>query len=170
MEQAPDEPAKGYYKGEVDRVPSISPIEHKPLDQTKDPIRSRPKHVIVVLREEGVADLASSLQTFAPNGSTITVISKEKPEVTDAALHCLAIAAASGQAAPPHLCAHVVCIPAIHCVHFTSCPRAPCILLLWHLSSAGWDAGPPNSALLLSDRSLTDHKMVDDVFEPEQDR
>ena len=92
VEQAPNEPAKGYYKGEIDRVPSISPIEHKPLDQTKDPIRSRPKHVIVVLREEGVADLASSLQTFAPHGSTITVISKQKPEVTAAPLLLLLLA------------------------------------------------------------------------------
>lgn len=81
MEQAPTEPAKGYYKEEVDRVPATSPIEHIPLDQTEDPIRTRAKNVIVILREEGVGDLANSLQTFAPRGSKVTVISKEKPAV-----------------------------------------------------------------------------------------
>lgn len=81
VKQAPKEPAKGYYQGEVDQVPANSPIENIPLDQTEDPIRSRPKNVIVILREEGVGDLANSLQTFAPRGSKVTVISKEKPEV-----------------------------------------------------------------------------------------
>ena len=81
MEQAPEEPAKGFYKGEVDRAPSTSPIEKIPLDQTKDPIRSRPKNLVLVLREDKVGDLANSLQMFAPRGSQVTVISKEKPEV-----------------------------------------------------------------------------------------
>ena len=83
MEQAPEEPAQGFYKDEVDRAPTDSPIEHKPLDQTKDPIRSRPKNLVVVLREDNVGDLANSLQMFAPRGSVVTVISKEKPEVRD---------------------------------------------------------------------------------------
>lgn len=81
MEQAPDEPAQGFYKTEVDRAPSTSPIENIPLDQTKDPIRSRPKNVVLVLREDKVGDLANSLQEFAPKGSQVTVISKEKPQV-----------------------------------------------------------------------------------------
>lgn len=81
MEQAPDEPAQGYYKAEVDRAPASSPIENIPLDQTKDPIRSRPKNVVLVLRDHKVGDLANSLQEFAPKGSQVTVVSKEKPEV-----------------------------------------------------------------------------------------
>lgn len=83
VEQAPEEPARGFYKAEVDRVPADSPIEKVPLDQTKDPIRSRPKKVVLVLREDKVGDLANSLQEFAPKGSQVTVISKEKPEVRD---------------------------------------------------------------------------------------
>lgn len=81
VEQAPEEPAKGFYKDEVDRAPSTSPIEKIPLDQTRDPIRSRPKNLVLILREDKVGDLANSLQTFAPRGSHVTVISKEKPEV-----------------------------------------------------------------------------------------
>ena len=65
----------------MDQVPAKSPIEQIPLDQTEDPIRSKPKNVIVILREEGVGDLANSLQTFAPRGSKVIVISKKKPEV-----------------------------------------------------------------------------------------
>ncbi|KAL3139211.1 hypothetical protein ABBQ32_005982 [Trebouxia sp. C0010 RCD-2024] len=80
VEQAPEEPARGFYKAEVDRVPADSPIEKVPLDQTKDPIRSRPKKLVLVLREDKVGDLANSLQEFAPKGSQVTVISKEKPE------------------------------------------------------------------------------------------
>ena len=85
VEQAPDEPAKGFYKDEVDRAPTDSPIENKPLDQTKDPIRTRPKNLVLVLREDNVGDLANSLQMFAPRGSVVTVISKEKPEVWEVA-------------------------------------------------------------------------------------
>ena len=81
VEQAPDEPAQGFYKVEVDQAPATSPIENIPLDQTKDPIRSRPKNVVLVLREDKVGDLANSLQEFAPKGSQVTVISKEKPQV-----------------------------------------------------------------------------------------
>lgn len=81
VEQAPDEPAKGFYKGEVDRAPAASPThpDKVPLDQTSDPIRSRPKNLVLILREDNVGDLANSLQMFAPKGSTVTVISKEKP-------------------------------------------------------------------------------------------
>lgn len=84
VEQAPDEPAKGFYKGEVDRAPAASPThpDKVPLDQTSDPIRSRPKNLVLILREDNVGDLANSLQMFAPKGSTVTVISKEKPAVS----------------------------------------------------------------------------------------
>ncbi|KAA6419289.1 MAG: hypothetical protein FRX49_10813 [Trebouxia sp. A1-2] len=80
VEQAPEDPAEAFQKDKVDRVPSKSPIENIPLDQTSDPIRSKPKHLVLILREDNVGDLANSLQMFAPKGSTVTVISKEKPE------------------------------------------------------------------------------------------
>ncbi len=82
VEQAPEDPAEAFQKDKVDRVPSKSPIENIPLDQTSDPIRSKPKNLVLILREDNVGDLANSLQMFAPKGSTVTVISKEKPEVT----------------------------------------------------------------------------------------
>ncbi len=83
VEQAPEDPAEAFEKGNVDRAPSKSPIENIPLDQTSDPIRSKPKNLVLILREDDVGDLANSLQMFAPKGSTVTVISKEKPEVTE---------------------------------------------------------------------------------------
>lgn len=82
MEQAPEDPAEGFGKKEVDRVPAKSPIENIPLDQTSDPIRSKPKKLVLILREDNVGDLANSLQMFAPKGSSVTVVSKEKPEVS----------------------------------------------------------------------------------------
>ena len=82
VEQAPEDPAEAFQKDKVDRAPSKSPIENIPLDQTSDPIRSKPKNLVLILREDNVGDLANSLQMFAPRGSTVTVISKEKPEVT----------------------------------------------------------------------------------------
>lgn len=87
MEQAPEDPAEGFGKKEVDRVPAKSPIENIPLDQTSDPIRSKPKKLVLILREDNVGDLANSLQMFAPKGSTVTVVSKEKPEVSQTAAH-----------------------------------------------------------------------------------
>ncbi|KAL0047458.1 hypothetical protein WJX82_003858 [Trebouxia sp. C0006] len=80
VEQAPEDPAEAFQKDKVDRAPSKSPIENIPLDQTSDPIRSKPKNLVLILREDNVGDLANSLQMFAPRGSTVTVISKEKPE------------------------------------------------------------------------------------------
>ncbi len=82
VEQAPEDPAEAFQKDKVDRAPSKSPIENIPLDQTSDPIRSKPKNLVLILREDNVGDLANSLQMFAPKGSTVTVISKEKPEVS----------------------------------------------------------------------------------------
>ena len=40
-----------------------------------------PKHIIVAWWDEDITDLARSLAIFAPKGSSVTVISAEKPEV-----------------------------------------------------------------------------------------
>lgn len=46
-----------------------------------DPDMDRAKHVVVLWYQENIADLLNSLGAFAPRGSSVTVISPEKPEV-----------------------------------------------------------------------------------------
>ena len=46
-----------------------------------DLLRAFPKHIVVAWWDEDIADLARSLSIFAPKGSSVTVISAEKPEV-----------------------------------------------------------------------------------------
>ena len=51
------------------------------LQERDDPGFQHPKHLVVAWFEGSMADLALSLAAFAPRGSSVTVISKEKPEV-----------------------------------------------------------------------------------------
>lgn len=43
--------------------------------------RIQPKHIVVLWFEESIGDLLRSLSTFAPSGSSVTVVSRAKPEV-----------------------------------------------------------------------------------------
>lgn len=51
------------------------------LQRLTDQHRSQPKHVVVLWFEENVRDLLVSLAAFAPAGSTVSIVSREKPEV-----------------------------------------------------------------------------------------
>lgn len=48
----------------------------------KSPSKLKPKHIVVAWYEDRVADLLSSLANFAPENSTVTVVCKQKPEVS----------------------------------------------------------------------------------------
>ena len=48
----------------------------------KDWSLSKPKHIVVAWYEDNVGSLLTSLAGFAPANSTVTLVSKEKPEVS----------------------------------------------------------------------------------------
>lgn len=47
-----------------------------------EPIRQRPKDVVVAWWHDNIADLLHSLDMFSPKGTTVRVISEEKPKVS----------------------------------------------------------------------------------------
>lgn len=47
-----------------------------------DAARLKPKHIVVAWYEDNVGNLLTSLAGFAPENSTVTLISKERPEVS----------------------------------------------------------------------------------------
>ena len=52
-----------------------------PPKDTQKSSKLKPKHIVVAWYEDKVGDLLNSLAAFAPEGSTVTVVCREKPEV-----------------------------------------------------------------------------------------
>ena len=53
---------------------------------SEDASNFKPKHVVVAWYEDRVGDLLSSLASFAPQNSTVSIVCKEKPEVAELSL------------------------------------------------------------------------------------
>lgn len=51
------------------------------VDAKHSQAKLKPKHIVVAWYEDRVGDLLSSLASFAPQNSSVSVISREKPQV-----------------------------------------------------------------------------------------
>lgn len=75
VKQAP-RPATAFEADKLRPAP-VAGIAKRP-----EPIRQRPKDVVVAWWHDNIADLLHSLDMFSPKGTTVRVISEEKPKVS----------------------------------------------------------------------------------------
>ena len=76
VKQAPQRPATAFEADKLKPAP-VAGIANRP-----EPIRQRPKDVVVAWWHDNIADLLNSLDMFSPKGTTVRVISEEKPKVS----------------------------------------------------------------------------------------
>lgn len=76
--------AKRSQKQEKLRLVGSEVVEEASKSYDNDPSKLKAKHIVVAWYEPRIGDLVESLSRFAPPGSSVTVIAKEKPEVSRA--------------------------------------------------------------------------------------
>ena len=75
-------PAQQSHKKEKARQTGSDLVTLVAGESQGDPLLGKPKHLVVLwLEAERISDLLLSLAAFAPDRSSVTVISRSKPEV-----------------------------------------------------------------------------------------